>query len=459
MRRSLVRFASAVCGLTGLLAALFGGVAAAAPSVSNHVVIISIDGMRPEFYLSKEFAGVCETLAGLRQAGSFAKGALPPYPSVTYPGHATIATGVHPSRHGIVANTVFEPPELEGRGYWFASDLRAPALWDVAHKAGLTVGSVSWPCTAGSKSIRWDVAEFWTTPFGNDLELTRRYAAPGLIEMIESKAGRMTPARRADAAQWDAFLAASAVAILEEHKPNLMFVHFIEADKIQHQGGCGAAELPAVLRRVDGYIHDIIEATRKAGIHERTTFIVLGDHGFEDVSRMIAPNVLLAQNGFITLSQGRVTDWKAMAQNTGGSAGVYLKDPKDIATATKVRMLFARHAMGAAGKPMYRVIEKQQLLKLGGPRDAAFYLEAEPGYMFSKSLDGDFVRPAPIKGNHGFLPTRAGMHTGFVAAGRGVKKGVQLGLIQLVDVAPTVAELLGLRLEDADGRVLNEILE
>jgi predicted AlkP superfamily pyrophosphatase or phosphodiesterase len=431
----------------------------AGPATNNHVVIISLDGFRPEFYLQDEFTGTAETLVELRDNGSYAKAALPPYPSLTYPGHATIATGAYPARHGVNANTLFEPTNSEGRGYWFASDLQTPALWDVANKAGLTVGSVAWPCTAGSKSIHWDLPEFWTTPMGNDMVLTRKYAPDGLIELIERDAGPMATARRGDEAMWDAFLARAAVSILREHKPNLMFVHLIETDKAQHQGGRAAPDLPAVIRRVDSHIYEMIEATKKAGIYQRTTFIVLGDHGFADVNLMIAPNVLLAQHELITLQSKNVTDWKAMAQNTGGSAAIYLNDPKDAATLGKVRVLLQKNAVDPFGKPIYRIIDKERLAALGGPRDAALYLEAEPGYMFSRAVDGQFLRKASLKGNHGFLPDTPGLATGFIASGRGIKKGVVLDTIRLVDVAPTVAELLGLQMPGTDGRVLKEVLE
>jgi predicted AlkP superfamily pyrophosphatase or phosphodiesterase len=431
----------------------------AAAASSNHVVIISLDGMRPEFYLPGDLSAVAETLMSLRDSGSYAKGAFPPYPSMTYCGHASIVTGVFPARHGVTANSVFEPLASEGRGFFFASDIKVPALWDVAHKAGLTVGAVSWPTTVESKSINWDVPELFPTPLGNDLELTRRYATPGLLAEIERSTGPLTAERMKGGREHDDFLAASAIEIIRQHKPNLMLIHLIETDKEQHRGGRSSPELPVVLRRVDSHVYDIIEATKKAGIYERTTFVILGDHGFADVSHAIAPNVLLAENGFIKLEGKRVTDWKAMVQNTGGSAGVYLRDPKDLDTATKVRALLEAKATDAAGKRLFQIIDKEQLVKLGGPRDAAFYLEGEPGYMFSGATTGEFVRPAPLKGNHGYRPDKPGLQTGFIAAGRGIKKGVVLDSIRLVDVAPTAAELLGLRLENTDGHTLKEILQ
>ena len=429
-----------------------------APANSNHVIIISIDGFRPEFYLPGPKSKACETLMELRSGGSYAKGALPPYPSMTYPGHATIATGVLTARHGITANAKFDPPATEGRGFWFASDLQAPALWDLAHQAGLTVGAVSWPSTAGSKSIDWNLPEFWTTPLGNELVLVRQYATPGLISQMEQSSVSMQTARGTDASHWDAFLTAGAATIIREHKPNLLYVHLLESDKVQHKGGRSTPGLPAAMRRLDNDLYDIMQATKKAGIYENTTFIVLGDHGFSDVSEAIAPNMVLAGLGFITQDKTG-GDWKAMVQNTGGSAAVYLKDPKDATTAAQVRGLLTNRALGQDGKRLYSIIDKEQLIKLGGPRDAAYFLEAEPGYMFVGATTGEFVRKAPVSGNHGFLPEKPDMRTGFIVAGRGIKKGVILDTLRLADVAPTVAGLLGLEMKSIEGRALKEILE
>src|SRR5262249_45226208 len=149
---------------------------------------------------------------------------------------------------------------------------------------------------------------------------------------------------------------------------------------------------PEVLQRLDGHVNDIIEATKKAGIYDQTTFIVLGDHGFADINRGVAPNVLLAQAGLITLEDGKVIDWKAYTHHTGGSAAVYVKDPNDAATMLKLRALLQEHQMDASSNRLYQIVEKDQLIRLGGPRDAVLYLEGEMGVMFSGASTGNFLR-------------------------------------------------------------------
>ena len=445
-----------VLGAIGMLVLFAETNAAPAPN-GNHVVIISLDGMRPEFYLPGDLSAGSETLTSLCAMGSYATCAYPPYPSFTYPGHTAMVTGDFPARSGITANEVFAPLAAEPRWFWYASDIQVPALWDVAHKAGLTVAAVSWPVSAGSGSIDWEFPEFPTTASG--FQQYRQYTSPGLLAEIEAVAGPITNAAPITSGSWDNLIAATALDIIRQHKPNLLLVHFIESDHAQHVAGRSAPNLPEVLQRLDGHVHDIIEATKAAGIYERTTFIVLGDHGFADIKRAVAPNVLLAQNGLITLEDNKVTDWKAFTQHTGGSAAVYVKDPKDMATLEKVRTLLQEHAMDSSSNRLYQIIEKEQLVKLGGPRDAALYLEGELGNMFSGASTGGFLRRAPLLGNHGYLPTKTGLQTGFIAAGRGIRKGIVLDSIRLVDVAPTVAQLLGLEMKGTDGRALNEIIQ
>jgi predicted AlkP superfamily pyrophosphatase or phosphodiesterase len=424
---------------------------------SNYVVMITVDGMRPEFFLPSDLSASNATLISLRDSGSYAKVAFPPYPSFTYPGHTAMVTGDFPARHGITANEVFDPTAPEPRWFWYASDIQVPAIWDVAHQAGLTVGAVSWPVSAGSKSIDWEFPEFPTTASG--YKQFRKYTSPGLLAEIEAVTGSITNAGQLNTAKWDNLIAAAAVDIIEQHKPNLLLVHFIESDHAQHLGGRSAPNLTETLQRIDNHIHQVIEATKKAGLYEQTTFIVLGDHGFADIKQAIAPNVLLAQNGLITLEDGKVTDWKAITQHTGGSAAVYVKDPKDTATLEKVHAILQEHSVDSSSNRLYQIVEKEQLVRLGGPRDAAFYLEGELGNMFSGASTGEFLRRAPLKGNHGYLPTKPGLQTGFLLAGRGVKKGVVLDSVRLVDVAPTIAKLLGLTMKDTDGHALKEVLQ
>jgi predicted AlkP superfamily pyrophosphatase or phosphodiesterase len=112
---------------------------AAAPH-PEHVIMISIDGMVPDYYTAPERVGLrAPNLALLKNGGAYAEGVEGIYPTVTYPLHTTLVTGVRPAIHGIVQNRIFEAPtDPQTRSwYWYASALKAETLWGLARKAGL----------------------------------------------------------------------------------------------------------------------------------------------------------------------------------------------------------------------------------------------------------------------------------------------------------------------------------
>ena len=448
--------------LLSVFLALLGALASQAFAFTDrHVVVISIDGLRPVYYLPGKDSKACPTLVSLRKQGAHAERAISVYPSFTYPAHASIVTGVNPARHGVTGNSMFAPvTEREGRGFWYASDLQSPALWDLVHAASGTVGAVSWPSSAGTDTIDWNLPEFWTSSYGHEITLVRRYASSNVITMAEQTSPRMTISALMDGERRDVFLAAAAAQIIREKKPGLMFVHLTEYDHEEHRLGPSSPAMSAIMHKVDGLVSGIVDAVRDAGIYDRTTFIVLGDHGVVDIKSRIVPNVLLAQHGFIETEGRKATNWTAMILNSGGSAGVYVNPKAPKGTAKAVQALLTDHAQTADGRQLYTIIPKKQLIALGGPTQAVFYLEAEIGYMFSITWSGvELVRSPPVKGNHGYLPTKPEMATGFIICGRGVKPGVVLPEMHLIDVAPTVAELLGLDMPAAEGRVLREMLD
>src|SRR6187397_2318722 len=96
---------------------------APAARLADHVILISIDGFRPAMYRDPAREGLnLPTLTALRDAGSFAEGVQVSHPSMTYPSHTSMATGVAPARHGIVSNTIFDPPT--GSPMWTTSGRR-----------------------------------------------------------------------------------------------------------------------------------------------------------------------------------------------------------------------------------------------------------------------------------------------------------------------------------------------
>jgi predicted AlkP superfamily pyrophosphatase or phosphodiesterase len=429
-----------------------------AAGAARHVVLISIDGLRPEFYLDD--AHTAPALRALVKTGSHARTVTPVFPSVTYPGHATIVTGVRPARHGIPFNRIWSPPTT-GRWYEEATDLRAPPLWDVARAAGLTTAAVSWPVTLGAK-IDWLIPERDYYARSEPLEMLRQATTPGLIERLG-----LTPSAEMfkNVAQWDQFLASAAAGIIRGMRPNLLLLHLVQIDYFQHRGGLDGSDVKPALARVDAHVAAVTSALREAGIAAQTTVIVTGDHGFQDVRQWVQVNEILARAG-LGGCPWSAPDWRATAHVFGGSAAVFVS----AAAGADGAASGAGDAAGGAGaaaraeevlrreaRDRFTIVTRRELDALGALPAAAFALEAAPGWAIAGEC-GKGVETPGRSGTHGFLPSRPSMNTGFIASGAGVRAGVVLERIGLVDVAPTAARLLGLTMTNVEGRVLTEIL-
>jgi predicted AlkP superfamily pyrophosphatase or phosphodiesterase len=210
------------------------------PANARHLVLISLDALRPEFYLDPSFDA--PTLRALVSEGSHARAVESVFPTLTYPSHASIATGVRPARHGILFN-ILPPGDGASRWYEEAADLRAPALWARARAAGLTTAAVSWPSTLNAP-IDWLVAERDYYRRADPLPQLIAASTPGLFERIGVTPD---PAMFKDVQRWDAFLTATAAGILRAARPTLLLVHLVEADLVQHQAGRESPRLkPAI---------------------------------------------------------------------------------------------------------------------------------------------------------------------------------------------------------------------
>jgi predicted AlkP superfamily pyrophosphatase or phosphodiesterase len=415
------------------------------PSPERHVVIVSIDGLRPDFYLDEAWAA--PELRALLRAGSHALAAEGVFPTVTYPNHATIVTGVRPARHGVLSNTIPTPAGTRGRWYEEASDLRASPIWEWARAAGLTTAAVSWPVTAGARiDLLVPERDYYTQK--NPLERLYAASTAGIFERLGVTP---RPEMFKDVMRWDAFLTEVASAMIRQARPDLLLLHLVQTDFFQHQFGREGAEVKAAVARVDAHIGAIRRALAEAGPADGWVMIVTGDHGFEDVRRGVHPNVLLARAGLRGCPQPG-DNWRATAYIASGSAAILVNPPGDAATAAA-----AESALRSEAGDAYTIVPRAELDALGALPNAAFAIAAAPGYAMGFGCRGSLL-VSGTGGQHGYLPSHPRMPTGFIAAGAGVRAGVTLERVRLIDVAPTAARLLGIEAPSVEGRVLEEIL-
>jgi predicted AlkP superfamily pyrophosphatase or phosphodiesterase len=148
--------------------------------LTKHVVLISIDGLRPEFYLDSRWPA--PNLQAIKGHGTYALKMKSVFPSYTYPSHTAMLTGALPARSGIYYNA---PIGSTGNWNWFTKDIKVPTIWQAMKAAGLTSSAVQWPVSV-SDDITYDIPEIWNPANGEDrITETRKYATKGLIEGAE----------------------------------------------------------------------------------------------------------------------------------------------------------------------------------------------------------------------------------------------------------------------------------
>ena len=422
------------------------------------LLLVSIDGLRPDYVLQADAHGLkIPHLRRILQEGAHASGARGVLPTVTYPSHTTIVTGVWPAKHGIYTNTTFDPLGRNFEGwYWYSEDIAVPTLWEAAAKAGLTVGSVSWPVTVSAKGIRYNVPEYWRTQKSpDDLKLLRALSTPGLVAEIAKDAGPYN-VDLDDAIPGDVARTRYAVWILRHGKPQFMTVHLAALDHLQHGTGPFSPESNATLEQIDGMLGQLEDAMRAA--NPDNAVCVVSDHGFSGIDHSLNLMKAFADQGLVTLGPGAgfrgaplVVDWKAFPKVDGGSAAIILKDPKDEATRAKVekllRSLAADPANGIAG-----ILDRPAIAAMGGNPDAAFWVDMRPNFSAVNAV-GPLVT-ATKGGTHGYAPSHPEMLASFFMAGSGVRQGLALGEIDLRSIAPTVAAYLGFPFPSADLKAL-----
>ena len=417
------------------------------------LVMISVDGMRPDYITESDAHGAkVPNLRRFLKEGTYAEGVVGVVPTVTYPSHTTLVTGVWPAKHGILANATFDPLRQNQEGwYWYTEDIRVPTLWDVAAAAGRTTASIQWPVTVGAH-ITWNIPEYWRANTPDDAKLLRALSTRGLLEEAGAELGEFRDGSDTSA-KGDEILGRYTEWILEKKHPALLALHLSSLDHIQHQTGPFSPEDIAVLESIDATIGRI-RATAEEVAPGRSYIAVVSDHGFVRTDAQLNLFPLFIEAKLVTVNdKGKITDWKAIPWPTGGSAAIVLKDPGDSATLSQVRELLARVASDPANG-VDRILEAEELHKRGGYPTASFFVGLKSGWRTGSALEGPVLSKTKVGGAHGAMPDLPDLHASFFLIGPGVPVGKSLGTIDMRDVAPTLAHEVGLALPTADGKIL-----
>lgn len=416
---------------------------------TKHVVLISIDGFRPEFY--KDTLWPAPNLQLMKSQGVYADSVRSVFPSVTYAAHSTIITGAQPGKHGIVSNNPFEPEGGSGAWYWYEDAIRVPTLWDAAKEVNLTTAAVIWPVTVGAPiDFNIPVIRPGKNQNATQLSITRENVnPPGLLEEIEANATGKLRAKIFNNNYFimDENISRMGAYLIEEYKPALTAIHFISVDHFAHAEGRNGEKVKQAVGVVDRAVGSIVEAVQRAGMEENTAFIITGDHGFVNRKTRMQPNIWLRKAGLMNnIKEG---DWKAQFNPAGGSAFLYLKDKKDSVTFDKVNEIL--EAIPEAQKKHFRIVNRSELDQIGADPDVALALTGKDGTVFGSGVEGEEISAVKSGGSHGFFPDFHEIHTGFIGWGAGFNKKTSIPFMGLEDISPIISKLLDIPFEAPDG--------
>jgi predicted AlkP superfamily pyrophosphatase or phosphodiesterase len=450
MRRLLLLAAALAVGGVGPPAQ--GGAPPAA-----HVVLISIDGFAA-FHLDNPSIDL-PNIRALAAAGVRARSESV-FPSMTHPAHTTLITGVTPRGHGVVNNRVVD--RRTGQRFHITNlprreSIRTRTIFDAVHERGLRTAAFFWPETRDDAAIDDNFAEVFDERDMADSravapELLARLRADGVpVDTFFSMYDDPFTQGAADIA-----LTRAAVVTLKTRRPALLALHLLVADKVQHEVGADHYLTRAALTTADRCVGLLRQAVADAGIAARTTFVIAADHGFVTVNDDLNLGPVLDEPAL----DGRVR-WLADGWHVWGERLPAFEPARHAAMLDRVLARVARTS-GVA-----RIVRAGEFAALGYPEYADNpyvpghdLIVADIGthvVLDARSPAGRRPRDRAYHG-HGYLPGHPSMAAALVWSGAGIAAGRTIEGVRNVDVAPTIAHLLGVSLPSATGRVLSQAL-
>jgi len=376
------------------------------PASPASILLISLDGVRPD-YLGR---GDTPHLDRLANAGVKAKWMQPVYPSLTFPNHYSIVTGLYPDHHGIIHNSMRDTTlgrftlsnrEAVSDGRWWEGE----PIWVTAERAGLPTATLSWP--------------------GSEAEI--HAIRPTRWHVFDSE--RPIPERVAMVLDW--------LAEPDATRPRLATLYFEHPDSAGHHYGPHSTQVRAAMREVDAGIGVLIEGLQTRHLLDRVNIIIVSDHGMAEVpaSQIIAIEEMLPEG-------------KADIVSVGQLIGVQPHPGQEEAVAA---ILVGAHAQ-------YECWEKGQLPARWHygkhPRIPAIICQMHEGW---DALPRQFVEERRAngqpRGSHGFDPSLESMRAIFIAYGPAFDQGVTLPMFENVNIQPLLLHLLGLPPMSTDGKL------
>jgi predicted AlkP superfamily pyrophosphatase or phosphodiesterase len=389
-----------------IIALLFAAVGFAAER--RPLLVISVDGLDYRYLRDADKLGMkIPNMRRLVREGAVAKGVIGVVPTVTWPSHTTIISGVAPHAHGILGNR--RPKSEGGEYYWSTSLLKTKTLLDAARAAGLKSAAITWPVTVDAP-VDYNLPEYFQKRNGGamDLPSIESKGTPGIVKEIVERFPSF-------AQFWmdDRTRALATIFFLERKKPDLTLLHFVDHDAAAHEHGPFSREAKAAMEYTDELIGDMLKAAPKDLV-----IALVSAHDFERTDKIVNLRDLAKD-------QVTITPFLLIARNSEAAG--------------KIRALKADSKFGI-GREIPLEEFKQLAPQLG---DAVAVWEPSEHFAFSAGQAGstELYSTPNGKGNHGLWPTRPDYRSVFVLWGSGVKSQ-QLAEMRMTEITERLAGVL-----------------
>lgn len=422
--------------------------------LAKHLIVISYDAFSEDNW---EMAKNLPNLSKLIKSGSYSTKLKSVYPTLTYVVHTSLVTGVYPDKHGIIHNNPFQPfiEEKNQKWYWFRKDIKAPTIYDALKNNNMSSAGILWPVT-GKSSIRYNLPEIVAINGENQALKVLKNGSPFFCLNMELKYGKIRKGVRQP--YLDNFSTMCAIDTIKRKKPNLLLLHLIDLDDAKHKYGTDSSEVEEAIKRMDKRLGQIINAVEEAGMWEDAVFIVVGDHGQFNVRYKVHLNNILKEENLIFEDNGSM-QWRAYFQSCGGSA--YLHIRKDDKEAEKSVLEVLKKIMEKDQYGIEALYYREELNSLHIDKTIQYMVEAKQGYSFDDNLHKttieDLEEESMKYATHGYLPDKDNYRCNLIISGDKIRKEHELGPVEMVDMAPTMAKILGIEFNSCDGRCLDEI--
>jgi predicted AlkP superfamily pyrophosphatase or phosphodiesterase len=236
------------------------------------------------------------------------------------------------------------------------------------------------------------------------------------------------------------------------YHPQFMTAYFTALDHTQHTFGPDTPEAHAVLERIDTIVGNLIQAADKSD--PKTVIAVVSDHGFAPLAHDVNLIEAFTQDGLIRFdNKGKVSSWDAEPWYSGGSAAIVLRDSHDTALHLRVKTLLDKLAKDERDG-ISRILSREEIGKREGNPQAEWYVLFKLGYQMAPEIKEPLLGPSKMHGMHGYDADLPEMRSTFLLLGKDVPAAKSFGSIDMRDIAPTLAHILGVPLPSAQGKSL-----